>query len=122
VALKFVADHCVSKEIVESLQDAGYDVYRLKDVMPVDSPDSAVILKAQELDSILLSLNGDFTDIVSYPPLRYKGIVSLQLRNHPETIAQLLERLKAYLSQNSDPYHYKGKLLLVEIHRIRVRE
>jgi predicted nuclease of predicted toxin-antitoxin system len=122
VTLRFVADHCVSKEIIESLQDAGYDVYRLKDIMPVDSPDSAVILKAQELDSILLSLNGDFTDIVTFPPARYKGIVSLQLRNHPETIALLLERLKAYLLRYSDPGHYKGKLLLVEIHRIRVRE
>jgi hypothetical protein len=35
-----------------------------------------VIAKAQKLDSILLSLNGDFADIVTYPPKSYQGIVA----------------------------------------------
>lgn len=36
--------------------------------------------KAQEIDAIVLSLNGDFADIVNYPPKNYKGIVALQMR------------------------------------------
>jgi hypothetical protein len=34
-----------------------------------------VISEAQELDAILISLNGDFADIVTYPPEKYKGII-----------------------------------------------
>ncbi|MCP4757258.1 MAG: hypothetical protein GY866_40870 [Proteobacteria bacterium] len=70
----------------------------------------------------ILSLNGDFSDIVRYPTADYNGIVALQIRNHPEVIPQILERLKTYLLSNPDFDHYKGRLFLVEAHRIRVRE
>jgi predicted nuclease of predicted toxin-antitoxin system len=122
VALRFFADHCVSKDIIAALEKMGHEVLRLKDLIPPDSSDATVVAKAQDVDSILLSLNGDFADIVTYPPSNYHGIVALQLRNHPETIPQILERLGAYLSAHPARDHYKGKLFLVEIHRIRVRE
>lgn len=50
MALRFFADHCVSNLIIKSLQDLGHTVLRLKDHLPVESPDSAVISKARELD------------------------------------------------------------------------
>lgn len=122
MSLRFFADHCISNFIVRMLRDAGYEVFRLRDYLPTDSSDSAVISKAQELNSILVSLNGDFADIVLYPPTNYKGIIALQVRNHPEIIPQLMEVLENYLSGHTDMVNYKGKLLLVEVHRIRVRE
>jgi len=51
----------------------------LRDLLPVDSSDAVVIAKAQEVNAILLSLNGDFADIVVYPPRNYRGIVALQM-------------------------------------------
>ncbi len=121
--LRFFADHCVSNFVIQSLRDAGGEVLRLKDHLPIESADAVVIAKAQDLNSILLSLNGDFADIVVYPPAAdYQGIVALQVRNHPEILSQLISRLKAYLSLFPDTSHYQGKLPLVEVHRIRVRE
>ena len=120
--LRFFADHCVSNLIVKTLRDAGHEVFLLKEHIPTDSPDPLVISKAQELDSILISLNGDFSDIVTYPPVNYKGIIALQVKNHPEIMPQLITRLKGYLSAQSDMDYYKGKLFLVEVHRIRIRE
>jgi predicted nuclease of predicted toxin-antitoxin system len=78
MSLRFFADHCISNSIIQTLRAAGHEVLRLRDYIPVDSPDQAVISKAQELDSILVSLNGDFADIVTYPPSDYKGIIALQ--------------------------------------------
>jgi len=121
VSLRFFADHCVPTSIIQGLQDAGHEVLRLRDYLPADSPDGLVISKAQELDCILISLNGDFADILAYPPARYKGILALQMRNHPETVPQLLERLNAYLSAHDDMGHYVGKLMVIETHRIRSR-
>ena len=121
MSLRFFADHCVPDSAVQILQDADYTVLRLRDYIPTDSSDCIVISKAQELDAILLSLNGDFADIVSYPPARYKGIVTLQVRNHPEIIPQLMEKLKAHLSNHDDMKHYSGRLLVVETYRIRSR-
>ena len=90
--------------------------------MPVESPDPLVIATAQKLDAILISLNGDFANKLNYPPGNYEGIVALQVRNHPEIIPQLITRLIGYLSANSSLDYYKGKLILVEVNRIRIRE
>ena len=122
IALRFLADHCVSNLTIQTLRDAGHDVVRLREVLPVDSPDSLVIAKAQALDAILLSLNGDFADIVTSPPRKYKGIIALQLRNHPEILPQVLGRLIAYLDKEPEVAHYRGKLLVIEPDRIRIRE
>lgn len=120
--LRFFADHCVSNLIDQELRNAGHEVFQLKDHIPTDSPDTDVISKAQELDSVLVSLNGDFTDIVNYPPAKFKGIIALQVKNHPEVIPQLMARLKDYLIAHPNMNRYQGKLLLFEVHRIRVRE
>jgi len=122
MALRFLADHCISNSIVRALRDAAHEVVRLRDVLPVESPDSMVIAKAQETDAILLSMNGDFADIVTYPPKNYRGIVSLQMRNHPEIVADLMARLTAYLRLWPTMENYRGKLLVVEVNRIRIRE
>jgi predicted nuclease of predicted toxin-antitoxin system len=121
MGLRFFADHCVPNSVIQGLFDAGHEVIRLKDHIPIESPDLIVIAAAQELDSILISLNGDFTDRLNYPPGNYKGIVALQVRNHPEIIPQLMLRLKGYLSSYPDTKSYKGKLVLVEANRIRIR-
>jgi predicted nuclease of predicted toxin-antitoxin system len=80
MALRFLADHCISNLTIQTLRSAGQDVLRLKEVLPAESADAIVIAKAQELGAILLSLNGDFADIVSYPPQNCGGIIALQMR------------------------------------------
>lgn len=88
----------------------------------MESPDTLVIAKAQELAAILVSMNGDFADIVTYPPKNYKGIVALQMCNHAEVLDNLMLRLTGYLAVHSAMEHYQGKLLVVEVNRIRIRE
>ncbi|MEW6683725.1 MAG: DUF5615 family PIN-like protein [Nitrospirota bacterium] len=121
MSVRFLADHCVSNYIMQTLRDAGHDVHRLKDHVPADSPDPLVIATAVRLDAILVSLNGDFSDIVTYPPERYHGILAIQVHNHPETIPKIMARVMAYVASHPDMSHYKGKLLLAEPHRIRIR-
>jgi predicted nuclease of predicted toxin-antitoxin system len=122
MALRFLADHCISNSIVRALRDAAHEVVRLRDVLPVESPDAHVIAMAQEIGAILLSMNGDFADIVTYPPKNYVGIVALQIRNHAEVLDQLMERLIAYLKLHLAIDHYRGKLLVVDVNRIRIRD
>ena len=66
--IKLFADHGISNYIINSLKELGFQVYRLRDHIPLDSPDQIVISKAQEMSSILISINRDFADIISYPP------------------------------------------------------
>jgi len=122
MSLRFFSDQCVPAEITDTLRRNGHQVILLREVLPIRSVDPVVIAKAQELGSILLSLNGDFADIVTYPPTSYLGIVAIRLHNHPEIIPQLMERLMAFLNGHSVQEFYYGKLLLVEVHRVRIRQ
>lgn len=121
MSLRFFSDHCVPTEITDTLRRHGHAVTLLRDTMPIRSPDDTVIAKAQSLGAILISLNGDFADIVTYPPAGHLGVVAIQLHNHPEIIPQLMQRLTAFLDANPAQEVYHGKLLLVEVHRVRIR-
>jgi predicted nuclease of predicted toxin-antitoxin system len=121
MSLRFFADHCVSNLFIRALLEKQHEVHRLRDHLAPDADDRQVIDKAQELDSILLSLDGDFADIIAYPPSDYKGIVCLQVKNRPEITPQILSRLLHYLSFFPNLSHYQGRLILIEASRIRTR-
>jgi len=67
-------------------------------------------------------LNRDFSHIAKYPPKNYKGIIALQMHNHAEILPDLIARLTAYLKMNTTMDHYRGRLLVAEVDRIRIRE
>lgn len=119
--VRFFTDQCVPMEVARRLRTAGYEVIVLRDIIPVRSPDTAVLAKAGEMKCVLVSINGDFSDIVTYPPARYGGIISLQLHNHPEILPKILDRLLHFLESHPNPTDYAGQLFLVEVHRIRIR-
>jgi predicted nuclease of predicted toxin-antitoxin system len=119
--MRFFADHCLPRSIGDTLESEGHEVIRLAPRLRVHAEDSAVIEEAQTIGAILLSLNGDFADLLRYPPEEYGGIVALQVRNRPEAIPSIIDKLLGYLEQHPDQAHYTGILLLVEAHRIRVR-
>jgi predicted nuclease of predicted toxin-antitoxin system len=120
--LRCFADHCISKAIIEALRAIGVEVVRLRDALPTNAPDEVVLAKAQELEALVVSLNGDFANIVTYPPSQYQGIIALQVHNHPEIIPQLMARLTTYMRLHPAMEEYRGKLFVVEVHRIRIRE
>lgn len=120
--LRFFIDQCVPRSVGESLRRAGYQAEILRDHLPVDAPDADVIAYAQKLDAILVTLNGDFANIINYPPSAYGGIIALQLRNHPEKLPAIVMRLLTYLRDDAEREHHGGKLILVEVHRIRIKE
>ena len=74
----------------------------LRDCLPTDSLIRSLYGKADELDAVLVSLNGDFADITAYPPTDHRGIIALQVRNRPETVTPIMQRLVSYLDQHSD--------------------
>ncbi|MEM1115776.1 MAG: DUF5615 family PIN-like protein [Bacteroidota bacterium] len=117
--MRFFADHCVSTSTQNALRDAGHEVIRLRDRLPPDAPDPDVLAEAQTLGAVLLTLDGDFADIVAYPPAATLGIVALQVRGRTEAIPAIMDRLVAFLEARA-PNELKGTLLLAEPHRIRI--
>ncbi len=122
MSLRFFSDQCVPAEITDTLRHGGHQVTLLREVLPIRSLDPVVIAKAREMGAVLVSLNGDFADIVAYPPANSVGVVAIQLHNHPEIIPRLMERLVTFLSGHPDQEFYHGKLFIVEVHRVRIRQ
>ena len=150
LSLTLFADNSIPNPIIKELTEAGHQVlwlrtywmlharggpekrlrvqqkkdnnlYWLKKGYNADSEDLSIIFQAQrQYTAIFLCLDEDFTDLVKYPPAKYKGIIAVQIRNNPTLIPQIIERLKAYLSAHPDMEYYNGKLISVELDRIRV--
>src|SRR4051794_13853103 len=102
MSLRLLSDQCVPSGITRRLVDAGHEVALLRDVLPIRAPDRHVIAKAQELDAILVSLNGDFADLIAYPPSQFGGIIAIQLHNHPEIIPFVMARLVRFLDSHPE--------------------
>lgn len=122
MALRFLADHCVPNSVIQTLRDANQEVLRVKDVLPVESPDSAVIAKAQEVGAILTIVEWRFCRHRYLPAgnvQRNSGVASAQSpRGASSFDGQTQRNLKAQPAVE----HYRGKLFVVEVDRIRIRE
>jgi predicted nuclease of predicted toxin-antitoxin system len=94
----------------------------LRSHLPINAKDHDVIACAQSLEAVLVTLNGDFANMINYPPAKFGGIIALQVKNHPESLPAIVMRLLTYLGEHPEREHYAGKLLLVEAHRIRIKE
>ena len=121
MSLRFFADHCVPKYVISALESAGHEVLRPRDYLPTDAPDPTVISKAQELRCLLTSLNGDFANIIMFPPSEFMGIIALQLEDHPDILTDLMNRLNNYLIAHPEGQRYEGILLVVSVDAIRIR-
>jgi predicted nuclease of predicted toxin-antitoxin system len=122
MSLRFFIDQCVPRSVIESLRGVGHAVELLRSHLPINAKDPDVIDCAQSLNAVLVTLNGDFADIINYPPAHFCGIIALQVRNHPESLPAIVMRLLTYLGEHPEPEYYAGKLMLVEAHRIRIKE
>jgi predicted nuclease of predicted toxin-antitoxin system len=121
MSLRLFADHCVPNSLINFFRERGDVVLVLREHLPMESPDPMVIAKAQEFGAILLTLNGDFSDLIRYPPQHFKGIIAIQVKNHPENIPTIGEKLVKYLIDNPAMDNFHGKLVVIEPHRVRVR-
>ncbi len=120
--MRFFLDQCVPHSVEYFLEQKNHEVLLLRDYLPTNAEDGQVIQKAQSLNTVLVSLNGDFADLITYPPSDYKGIIGLQVKNRPEAIHHILRRLNDYFQSYPHQEYYEGKLILVEPHRIRIRQ
>ena len=121
MSLRFFIDQCVPRSVPDSLINGGFSVDLLRSHLPINAQDGEVMACAQKLGAILVSLNGDFADIINYPPSKFRGVIALQIKNHPESLPGIVIRLLTFLNEHADTEYYVGKLLLVEAHRIRIK-
>jgi len=88
--LKIVADESIDKQIVDRLRSDGHDVVFIAELDP-GIEDEAVLLRSRESNSVLLTADKDFGELVFRQRLLHSGIVLIHLAGlKPETKAELV--------------------------------
>ena len=117
--MRFKFDENLPAEMAALFAGAGHDAVTVLDeqIGGAQDPDIATISLTE--GRILMTLDVDFTDIRTYPPQRYPGIVVFRLNR--QTRDYLLE-IGASLLRELTGASLQGQLWIVEDARIRIRE
>jgi predicted nuclease of predicted toxin-antitoxin system len=114
--MRFLADENVSRQVVESLRSAGFDVVSVSATI-AGVPDDAVLAAADVEGRILITEDRDFGEMVVRQRLGARGIVLLELdRLSNATEAALVTTV---VTTHGDKL--AGNLLVIEPGRVRVR-
>ncbi|HKS96560.1 MAG TPA: DUF5615 family PIN-like protein [Terriglobia bacterium] len=114
--MRFLADESVSRLVVERLRSSGFEVTSIAETQPGAS-DAQVLEAAASADSILITEDRDFGELVIRQRLPVSGIVLLELdRLSNEAEAGIVAEI---VSSHSNKL--PGNLVVVEPGRIRVR-
>ena len=112
--LKFLCDENLPNGFIFGLAELGHDVKRLSP----GTSDTKVATCAKRDKRILLTLDGDFANILAYPPGRYLGIIRFKLEL--PTVENLFAGLSEALDRFPGANNIKGKLIIISSGSLRV--
>lgn len=116
--MKFLTDENVYTQIVEAIRSLSHDVLDIKEQNLFRMPDDDISQMAQNMERILITNDKDFSNILTYSPSEYHGIIILRLSRL--TINGAVKRLIGFLKTLSEE-QIRGKLAIVEPDRVRFR-
>jgi len=116
--LKFKVDENLPIEIVECLRQNKYDAFTVKEQGLDGASDLNIAEVCKEEERIIVTLDTDFTDVRTYPPDDYSGIIVLRVKKqNRQHIINIFTQVVPLLSSES----IKHCLWIVEEHRLRIR-
>ena len=119
--MKFLIDEDLPRSISSLLQRYGHEAIDVRDIGLGGTEDSVIASYAKDNGLCLISGDFGFSDIRNYPPAEYNGLVILTAQGNA-TAAGLLDLLESLLKQDGILADIRGRLLIVERNRIRIRK
>ncbi len=117
--MQFKIDENLPVEAAELLRHAGHDALTIHDQRMVGDPDPQVAAACQLEQRAIVTLDLDFSDIRTYPPGDYYGIVVLRPRIQAKPgVLALVVQLIAFL----DSELLAGNLWILQENGLRIRE
>jgi len=119
MAFNLKIDENLPVDIADLLKKAGYMATTVHEQGISGYSDSDIAALCKKERYILVTLDNDFTDIRTYPPERYPGIIVLRLKRQdkPFVLEICKGMIKAFLTETIE-----GRLWIVEEERIRISE
>jgi predicted nuclease of predicted toxin-antitoxin system len=115
--VKFKIDENLSPSVATIFHAAGHDAHSVVQQALGGQSDSRIIDECSREQRALITLDLDFSNILTYPPAKYPGIVVFRVANQANvTIEAAARRVLSLLSRES----LTGTLWIVEDRRIRI--
>lgn len=115
--MKIVADEGIEARLVFGLREAGFTVLYIAELMP-SVPDSIVLEFALNGQSILLTRDKDFGDLVFRDKMSHSGIVLVRLKDTmptTEKVKIVCEAFKQYIEQ------FQNAFSVIDENFVRIR-
>ncbi len=117
--MRLVLDENLSPLHASELRSLGHDVWSVVEVGFSGATDDQVRSYAVDDDRILVTLDAEFANVISFPPANTPGVVRLKVRPPTEErIRQAIQRA-LLLMQDVD---LTDCLAVVDEHKIRIRK
>jgi predicted nuclease of predicted toxin-antitoxin system len=117
--MKFKIDENLPLDVAELLIEVGHDAHTVYDEDLSGARDEIIARKVKREKRILVTIDLDFSDIRTYPPAFYYGIIVLRLsRQDKNTILSAVQTFLSVLEHEP----IEAKLWIVEDKKIRIRE
>lgn len=117
--MNFKTDENLPNEVADLLQQEGHDAMSVMDQQLGGHSDGDVAVVCQAEERALVTLDLDFSDIRSYPPEEYAGIIVLRpVLQTISSILRLTSRALALLASEK----LVGQLWIVDEHQVRIRD
>lgn len=117
---KFVIDEDMPRSTSKVLQECNYEVKDIRDYGLRGSDDVQIYKFAQDNQSVLVSGDMGFSNILHYPIGSHLGIVIAHFPNEMSTYEmnrQIVNRVKELAEED-----FTGNLIIIEPGRIRIRK
>lgn len=119
--MRFLIDADLPDSLVDVLKSHGHDVIHVRSIGLGRAADRTIAARAQTEQRCILTGDYDFSDLREYPPADYYGIVVIGLPVDA-TINMIRILISDFLNYADLVANLRGKLVIVEPGRIRVRE
>jgi len=100
------------------LRSQGHDVKDIKEMHLYGESDETIISLAQRENRILVTLDQDFGNIITYPTEKYPGIIILKV--HPPSMSQTTYLLKKVITRVTEK-EIKQALVVIDKNKFRIR-
>jgi predicted nuclease of predicted toxin-antitoxin system len=118
--MQFLIDADLPRATQHLLEEHGYPSLDVRDIGLGQAPDSQIADYARLKNFCLVTADWGFSDIRSFPPEQYGGIVVLGLPDHANG-KEILEVFRLLLQRPDLVAELPGRLAVVERGRIRLR-
>ena len=116
--MKFKIDENLPNEVAQLLRDAGHDVFSVHEQGLVGAKDHVLTEVCQSENRAMVTLDTHFSDIRTYPPENYDGLIVLRLAHQDKPhVLEVMHRVLKLISSET----LKGRLWIVDEKRVRMR-